>query len=121
MKVERPKPVGQCKRPGTGVRNKMTQLRKHIFFDRTRTRLEWWEEHLFDPLAALAKALACLGESLLGLALGFTAVAFSIAGVNILQKMWERPHREGVWSHLDHGMWCVCAHRPASGTSEEAR
>ena len=25
-----------------------------------KTRLEWWEEHLADPIAALVKALKCV-------------------------------------------------------------
>ena len=34
--------------------------RKEDILGRTRTRLEVWEEHLKDPMAALAKALECL-------------------------------------------------------------
>ena len=37
---------------------------------RTKTRLELWEEHLKDPVAALEKALNCPGIRLLGLAFG---------------------------------------------------
>ena len=34
--------------------------RKEDILGRTKTRLDLWEEHLKDPVAALAKALACL-------------------------------------------------------------
>ena len=34
---------------------------KEDMLGRTETRLELWEEHLKDPLPALAKALGCLG------------------------------------------------------------
>ena len=34
--------------------------RKEDILGRTETRLELWEEHLKDPIAALAKALECL-------------------------------------------------------------
>ena len=44
------------------------------------------------------------------------AVAFSIDGVKILQKMWEAPKWASgrTWTHR---MLCVCARRPASKTS----
>ena len=38
---------------------------------RNKTRLELWEEHLKDPIAALDKALKVRGKSVLKLARGF--------------------------------------------------
>ena len=40
------------------------------------------------------------------------AMACSIAGAEILQKMWEGPHREGVWLWLD--TWDVVRLRTSS-------
>ena len=36
------------------------QLSKEEILGRTKTRLELWEEHLKNTVAALAKALECL-------------------------------------------------------------
>ena len=33
--------------------------RKDNILGRNKTRLEWWEEHLKDPIVALDKALEC--------------------------------------------------------------
>ena len=99
--------------------------RKEDIWGKTKTRLELWEEHLKDPLVAPAKATEMFGESLLGLAFGFTVCRCqplssqwlsSIAAVKILQRMWEGPCWEGVSPSKTHGM-CACAHHPASGTS----
>ena len=77
----------------------MIQLAKKIMC-RTKTRLELWEEHLKDPVAALAKANWNAWRILTGVGIWFhslllpafvVAMAFSIAGVRILQKMWEGP------------------------------
>ena len=38
----------------------MIEHAKKIFWEGQKTRLELWQEHLKDPLAALAKALQCL-------------------------------------------------------------
>ena len=54
------KPFGLLKRPGTGVRNVMIQLARKVILGRTKARLDLWEEHLKDPIVALAKALECL-------------------------------------------------------------
>ena len=51
--------------------NVMIQLAKKIFFCRTTNRLEMWEEHLKDPMAALAKSAGMFGKSILWLAFGF--------------------------------------------------
>ena len=67
----------------------------------TKTRLDLWEEHLQDPIVALAQALA---------------MASRIVGAKILQKMWERPCWEGVWLSLDP--WDVVrSHHSAIGMS----
>ena len=38
----------------------MIRLAKRTFSGRNKTRLELWEEHLKDPIAALDKALKCV-------------------------------------------------------------
>ena len=90
--------------------NESGPARKEDILGRTRTRLDLWEEHLKDPIVALEKSIGMLGESLLGLAFGFTGCRCqflssqwlgSIASARILQKMWEGPHWEGVWPCLD--------------------
>ena len=85
---------------------------------RTTTRLELWEEHLKDPLAALAKALGCLENPYLGWHLVLSLPTFvvemavSIVGAKILQNMWEGLHWEGVWLDLDP--WDVVRLRTSS-------
>ena len=83
--------------------------RKEVILCRTRTRLDLWDEHLKDPIAALAKALECIGNSLwcwllvrsLLLPAFVVAMAFSIACAKILQIMWEGAYWEGVLLCLD--------------------
>ena len=38
----------------------MIRLAKKISWEEQKTAWIWWEEHLKDPIAALAKALECL-------------------------------------------------------------
>ena len=80
---------------------------KEDISDRTRTRLDLWEEHLKDPLAALATALECLDNSFWEFGFWFhslllptvvVAMTCSIVGAKILQKMWEGHYWEGVCS-----------------------
>ena len=60
QKAQKAKPCGSCK---------AAQDRKEEFYDpareediskRNKTRLELWEEHLKDPIAALDKAFKCV-------------------------------------------------------------
>ena len=70
----------------TGVRNFMIQVAKKISLDS-------WEEHLKDPIASLAKALESLDNPfrccllVRSLLLPVVAMACSIAGTKIFQKM----------------------------------
>ena len=43
---------------------------KEDILGRTKTRLEWWDEHLKDPIVALEKSLKVLREPQLRLATG---------------------------------------------------
>ena len=61
--------------------------RKEDNLVRTRTRLDFWEEHLKDPIVALVKAMM-LGESLLGLTFGSQIVVASFCRRNGLQHRW---------------------------------
>ena len=38
------------------------RAREHNIFGRNKTRLEQWEEHLKDPVAALDKSLKCVED-----------------------------------------------------------
>ena len=75
--------------------------------------------HLKDPLAALAKALECLENphkgwhlvSQLSLLTFVVAMAFSIAGANMLQNMRKGPYWDGVWPYLDP--WDVVRKHPS--------
>ena len=44
------------------MRNFYYPARKEDILGMTKTRLELWEEHLKDPIAALEKAINCLGD-----------------------------------------------------------
>ena len=72
----------------------MIQLRKKISWAEQKSRLELWEEHLKDPIAALAKAWRCLEiphrgwllvRSLL-LPVVVVAMACSVVGAKIFAK-----------------------------------
>ena len=66
--------------------------RKEDILGRTKTRLDLWEEHLKDPIAAMAKALGCLENIfwfVAWLPVVVVAMVCSIVGAKILQKMWE--------------------------------
>ena len=99
----------------------MIQLaKKRKNLDRTKTRLDLWEEHLKDPFAALAKALECLEKpfqcwplvrSFL-LPVVVVAMASSIVGAKILRELLEGPCWEGVWPCLDP--WDVVRLRTSS-------
>ena len=88
-----------CEKPNGGQKAKallamkVAWIRSEDILDRTQTRPELWEEHLKDPIEALAKVLECL-ENLFqcwflvcSLLLSVFAMTCSIAGTNILQKM----------------------------------
>ena len=74
--------------------------RKEDISGRTKTRLELWEEHLKDPMAALAKALECLENPTrvgiwfhsLSLPACVVAVASSLVGARIFSKDVARAH-----------------------------
>ena len=62
------------------------------------------------PIYSFGKSVGMLGKSVLGLAFWFhsvslpafvVAMACSIAGAKISQKMWEGAYWEGVWPCLD--------------------
>ena len=87
--------------------------------------LELWEEHLKDPLAALAKALECLEKPhSLSFPAFVVAMACSIAGAGILKNMWEGPNWEVFWLCLDP--WdatqraFLLPHQEGAGVSAEA-
>ena len=67
--------------------------RKEDILGGTKTCLDLWEEHLKDPIASLAKALESLDNPCMcwflvrSLLLTVVAMACSIAGTTILQKM----------------------------------
>ena len=78
---------------------------------RTKTR----EEHVKDPVAALAKALECLenpnqGGTVCRCQLLSSQWLFSTADAKMLQKMWEGLYWEGVWLFLDPWECCGFAH-----------
>ena len=88
----------------------MIQLVKKTFQAEQKNRLELLEEHLTDPVVALAKALECLETAHWGWHLVsqfVVAKAFCLRnGVQrrcceFFAKMWEGPYWEEVWLFLD--------------------
>ena len=70
--------------------------------ERNKTRLAVWEVHLKDPIVALDKALKCVENSYWRSWPGcFVEGVFAMAGVGVLQSLWEKPMWEGVWPCLD--------------------
>ena len=61
---------------------------KEDILGRTKTRLELWEEHLMDPLAALAKALGCLENPYYGWHLVSQFVVANLCHRNGFQHRW---------------------------------
>ena len=77
--------------------------RKEDILGRTKTRLDLWEEHVKDPIVALAKALECLDNFFSAgfwfvawLPVVVIAMACSVVGAEILQNTWDGPYWEGV-------------------------
>ena len=70
---------------------------------RNKTRLALWEEHLKDPIQALDNALKCLEHSwskVLPRDLLWRKRS-AMAGVGLLQSLWEKLIRKGIWPYLD--------------------
>ena len=86
--------------------------RKEDMLGRTKTRLELRKEHLKDPLAAESLRRLEFGFTVLSLPAFVVAMAFSIAGAKIFQKMWEGLRWEGIWPYLDP--WDVVRLRTSS-------
>ena len=108
----------------------MTQLAKKIFQAGQKNRLHLWEEHLEDPLAALAKALECLENSFFRVGIWFhslslpafvVAIACSIVGAKICKRCGKGPIGKASGLTWTHVMLCVCAQHPASGEIRVAR
>ena len=98
----------------------MIQLAK-IFSGRTKNPSGIVGRTSQRPVARTGESTGMFGECLLGLAFGFTvlslptfavAMACGTVGANILQKMWEGLHWEGVWPHPDP--WDVVGLRTTS-------
>ena len=93
--------------------------RKEDTLGRTKTRLEWWEEHLKDPVPALAKALECLENPYWGWHLVSQFAVASFCRRNAFQHRWCKDFAKEVGTALlgkasgltrTHGMRCPCAH-----------
>ena len=70
--------------------------RKEDFLGRTKTRLELCEEHLKDPMAALAKALECLQNPCQGWHLVSQLVVASLCRRNGFQHRWRKDFAKDV-------------------------
>ena len=70
--------------------------RKEDILGRTKTRLDLWEEHLKDPIVALAKALECLENPTKGWHLVSQCVVASPCRRNGLQHRWCKDFAKGV-------------------------
>ena len=98
--------------------------RKDNILGRGKTRLELWEEHLKDPIVALDKALTCLENQPVSLAIGSKRLVESCVNGNGLQwcGYWNfakdvGKDSSGKASGLSwtRGTVCVCAQRPPVG------
>ena len=67
---------------------------------RTKTRLELWEEHLEDPIVALAKALGCLENPFEGEHLVSQFVVANLCRRNGMQHRWREDLTKDVRSSL---------------------
>ena len=76
----------------------MIELAKKIFWEGTKTRLELRQEHLKDPLAALAKALECLENPCWGWHLVSQLVVASLCRRNGFQHRWSKDLAKDVGS-----------------------
>ena len=68
----------------------MIQLAQKISQAEQKTRLELWEEHLTDPVAALAKALECLEKPYKGWHLVSQFVVASLCRRSGFQSRWRK-------------------------------
>ena len=102
--------------------------RRKDISSRTKTRLELWEEHLKDPMAALSKALECLENPYEGWHLVSPFVVASLCRRSGFQSRWRKdffkrcgkgPFGKASGLFWTHGMLWVCAQRPASGTKRK--
>ena len=71
--------------------------RKEDFLGGRKTRLDLWEEHLKDQIVALAKALRCVENPILGLAFGFTILSLPALSSS---SCWNVPGKYGP--HSEH-------------------
>ena len=98
--------------------------RKEDVLGRTRTRLDFWEEHLKDPIVALEKALECLENPYQGRHLVSQCVVASPCRRNggaasLVRRLCQRgakgPTGKASGLAWTLGTWCVCVHLPAIG------
>ena len=104
------------------------RARKDDLLGRTKTRLDLWEEHLKDPMVALAKALECLDNPYQGWHLVLQCVVASLCRRNGLQHRWCKDFAKEVgWGPVGMrlalprpmGRGAFYVHQPAIGRTPE--
>ena len=121
VRVKTRKPFGQRKRRGTATWNFTIQLANKINSRQNQSPSGTMGRTPSRSGGGTGEGVGLLGSCILMLTFGFTdrrrrglsfSVAVSVAGAEILQKMWEGPCWEGVWPFLDP--WDVVGLRTAA-------
>ena len=110
MRVKKAKALGAMNAAWNRSEEYYDPARKEHILGRTKTRVELWEEHIKDPIAALAKVLDFFLKFPFRAGFWFVVcccqswwLQWPIVGAKIFEKMWEGPYWEGVWPCL--GPW----------------